>query len=142
MSFEESDEARLRVVFLDDDPAMRRALVRAGAASRLDVVAVESPEEARVQLTQGADLAVLDFCLGEGETTADLAYELHHAGSLVVIWTGNGRQAREAVGEDIPVIDKSANPHELFRTVVRLIRERAAELAAFALLWGGGAGCL
>ena len=138
MSFVMSnEEARLRVVLLDDDPKMRRVLVRVGAAHGVEIVGVETPEEARALLAGNADVAVLDFSLGEDETTAELARALHDAGSLVVVWTGAPDRAREALGEDIPVIAKSADPRELFGTLLRLVRKRAAKLAAFAQLWAG-----
>ncbi|MCA9604696.1 MAG: hypothetical protein KC619_03845 [Myxococcales bacterium] len=130
----------LRVVFLDDDPRMRTAFVRMAALHGIRATAVETEAEVRAELDDGqADLAVLDFDLGTDRgTSAALAAELSADEVLVVVWTGNPERARDALGDAIPVVEKAGDIGGLFGEVARLIRGRAAALAA-AMAAGEGA---
>ena len=129
----------LRVVFLDDDPRMRTAFVRMAALHGIRATAVETEAEVRAELDDGqADLAVLDFDLGTDRgTSAALAAELSADEVLVVVWTGNPEGARETLGAAIPVVEKEGDMGGLFGEVARLIRRRAATLAA--MMAGEGA---
>ena len=132
----------LRVVFLDDDPRMRTAFVRMAALHGIRATAVETKAEVRAALADGrADLAVLDFDLGTDRgTSAALAAELSADEVLVVVWTGNPERARDALGDAIPVVEKEGDIGGLFGEVARLIRRRAAALAAVMAGEGAFAG--
>lgn len=125
------DESGLRVVFLDDDPKMHKPFARMAALHGIWVTPATTESEVRTHMAQGAaDLAVLDFRLGEDRTSAALAAELMADDVLVVVWTGDPERAREALGASVPVVEKEGDIGVLFGEVARLIRARAAALAA------------
>jgi DNA-binding NtrC family response regulator len=97
-----------RVLFVEDDAALRRAWTRrATRVPDLALLTRATVADARAALAEEAfDLVICDYHL-VGETTADLVRELAGAGQAVVVLTGEGTEARAALtGCPVPIFDK------------------------------------
>jgi len=127
----DDDSMRLRVLFVDDDSALRRSVARAAVLHSVHVTTAGTEEEAWAALaTQAIDVTVLDWHLDDGgQTSAELARELIEGGHLAIVWTADPERAREVVGDTIPVLAKSADLGALFVELARLVRQRVLELA-------------
>lgn len=120
----------VRVVLLDDEPAIRSVFVPLAHAHGIEATAVATVDALRTELSGARpDLVILDFNLAEEQTSTELVKELLVLGFLVVIWTGDADHAREAIGTMTSVIPKSGSGAELFREVSRLVHARALAIA-------------
>lgn len=117
------DEAtRARILVLDDEPMLRRALERA-ATSRADVEleTVGTPDELLDRVPQGRppDLIVCDYRLkvdGRSTTSAELLRELSRRGLRVAVMTGDvGSIASDLAG--IPAVQKPLRLEDLVALV-------------------------
>ena len=113
-----------RILVLDDDLLVRRAIVRA-AATRNDLTleAVGTPDElwARLAADEPFDVVVCDYRLkidGRRMTSAALCRDLVSRGHLVLIMTGDLDGAKDVA--DLPKIEKPLLIDDLVRAVARL----------------------
>lgn len=104
----------LRVVYLEDNAALRRLLPRVGAHYNLDIHAVATPDLLFEELAEnGCDAVVSDFELG-ATTSAKVIQRLRSWGCPVVVWTGTPSAAlASGLPEDVPVVSKSASASTL-----------------------------
>ncbi len=120
-----------RVVFVENNPMFRRAFVRGATLHGIDAVACSTEAEARDALHTGrADLIVLDFHLSDDTTSERLARELQGEGALVLVFTGDPKAARAALGDLVPIVPKTGDPEAVFAEIKRVFVARARELAA------------
>lgn len=112
----------LRVVFLDDDPRMRLALVRTAAVFGVRATPVATPAALRAELRWfEADAAIVDFHLGGGRVCTELVRELSASHFPVVVWTGDVGGALNAIGMMAPIVPKTTDTTELFAELVRAV---------------------
>lgn len=114
--------APLRLLLVEDDDALRRALVRT-FADQWDVVDAGTCADAR---SAGVfDLAIFDIDLPDGGGAA-LARELLDGGSVkfAVFFTGSDPERARGLG---PVVAKGAGIEEL-QAVVSQVRSRLSEM--------------
>lgn len=119
-------EHRLRLLLVEDDDALRRALVRT-FADQWDVVDIGSCGGARCA---GAfDVGIFDIDLPDGDGAA-LARELLDKGGvrIAVFFTGSDPERARGLG---PVVAKGAGIEEL-QAVVGEVRVRVSESMAEA----------
>lgn len=117
------------VLFLDDDPLVRRAVARSAALRGIEVHAVETAAALRAHLAwrEPVDAVVCDFNLGEGKNSASLVRRLQGDGVCVVVLTGNVRAAVSELGFSVPVVAKG-DMDELFLELGRQVLEREARV--------------
>jgi DNA-binding NtrC family response regulator len=124
-----SIEPKKRILVLDDDPFVRRAMVR--AASRRNDVTLEvvgTPDEIRDRLASAHepfDLVVCDYRLtidGERTTSTRLVRELAARRIPVVVMTGDLESAGEVA--DLPQVEKPLLLDELIAQIERVRQPR------------------
>jgi CheY-like chemotaxis protein len=117
----------LRILVLDDDPMIRRALERV-AEARVDVAleAVGTPAELRTRVDETKtpyDLIACDYMLkeiGPGATSAELVRDLHRLRLPVAVMTGDVRSAVTNLGFTVPTISKPLLLDDLIAEAIRL----------------------
>lgn len=104
-------ESKKRILVLDDDPLVRRAMVRAaGARKDVTLEAVGTPDEVRERLASAElpfDLVVCDYRLkidGHRTTSAPLVRELAARSVPVLVMTGDLDGAADVA--DVPSVEK------------------------------------
>src|SRR5688572_18111937 len=99
------DDARgLRVLGVDDEPLMRRAVELAAADSGAWVETADSTEEARRRIEQGVfDWIVCDYRL-RYETSGGFVRELLASGRRVVLLTGDASRVEPNLG--VRIVEK------------------------------------
>lgn len=122
----------LTVLLVEDQPLIaidvEDMLASFGAAA---VIVASTVEEARSALSDvaGLDLAVLDFVLGNGETTEAVADELANNGVPVVCVSG--MESRDRMGgvpsplQEAVFVEKPIDPELLRGAVVQALRSRS-----------------
>jgi CheY-like chemotaxis protein len=108
-----SPSKQTRILVLDDDPLLRRAIEHV-ASVRGDalVAAVATPGELREELaaaTEPFHLVVCDFQLrnaGRATTSAELVRELAEQGLPIAVMTGDVRAARAVLGSELAMLEK------------------------------------
>lgn len=107
------DSSRVRILVVEDDDLVRRAVVRALERDGAVVVAVGSCAEARD--AGRFDLGIFDVDLPDGEGVV-LAQELIRSGQVehVVFFTGGSPERPGLAG---PVVAKASGMYELRRVV-------------------------
>lgn len=101
-----------RVLHVDDDPAVARAIASMLRRAGYEVISVATAETARAELVKGAfDVVVSDFNLGGAGTGADV---LAAAGSVPFIFLTSDDRA-----DDFPVLrlEKPCTPSSLRKAV-------------------------
>ena len=114
-----------RVLVVEDDPAVRRTLVRILAARGYCIVEASSLAQAREVRARSApfDLLVTDVVLPDGKSTEE-ALALHLAGQRVLFVTGHPLDADWLPVElrRVPVLQKPFGPGELIAVVEAALR--------------------
>lgn len=122
----------LTVLVVEDQPLIAMdiedMLSSLGAAA---IIVASTADEARLALgrSPGLDLAVLDFVLGNGETTEEVADELATNGVPVVCVSG--MESRDRMGgvpsplQDAVFVEKPIDPALLREAVVQALHARS-----------------
>lgn len=84
--------SRRRVLLLEDEPMVRTTWLRIALSVPVELLAVETVDQARLLLGEGRfDLVVCDFHLGGQKTSEDLLRELAAQGIASVVMSADGR---------------------------------------------------
>jgi len=115
-----AEQAEFRVLFVDDDPLMRRTVRRHLAPHGAEVIAVAFATHVEPLLASGRFDAVLcDYHLGEERTSGSLVRKLCAEHRKVAVLTSNPDGARsDSELEGVPVLSKAD-----FGRVVEWLRE-------------------
>ncbi|MDP1828909.1 MAG: ATP-binding protein [Archangium sp.] len=115
-----------RLLVVEDDPLVRRTLVRILAARGYSIVEASSLAQARELRAKSPpfDLLVTDVVLPDGHST-DEAVALHRAGQRVLFVTGHPLDANwlPVEASRLPVLQKPFGPGELIAVVEAALRQ-------------------